>query len=128
MYHNSATPPLPACYGDTCEPHQSLNMLSHTVEYIDVYRYIDIDVYRWSPYDDTTLTAYLPPSGCRIVHRNRCPPNHPVVGMTSGISDKRINIVATCDITAHTVLLYVLFYLIYMYCTLYVHTYCTLYT
>jgi hypothetical protein len=45
--------------------------------------------------DDTTLTAYLPPSGCRIVQRNRCPPNHPVVGMTSGISDKRINIVAT---------------------------------
>jgi hypothetical protein len=30
--------------------------------------------------DDTTLTAYLPPSGCRIVQRNRCPPNHPVVG------------------------------------------------
>jgi hypothetical protein len=44
---------------------------------------------------DTTLTAYLPPSGCRIVQRNRCPPNHPVLGMTSGISDKRINIVAT---------------------------------
>jgi len=37
---------------------------------------------------DTTLTAYLPPSSCRIVQRNRCPPNHPVVGMTSGISDK----------------------------------------
>ena len=37
--------------------------------------------------DDTTLTDYLPPSGCRIVQRNRCPPNHPVVGMTSGISD-----------------------------------------
>ena len=51
MYHNSATPPLPACYGDTCEPHQPLNMLSRTAEYIDVYRYIDIDVYRWSPYD-----------------------------------------------------------------------------
>ena len=50
MYHNSATPPLPACYGDTCEPHQTLNMLSRTAEYIDVYRYIDIDVYRWSPY------------------------------------------------------------------------------
>jgi len=30
--------------------------------------------------NDTTLTAYLPPSGCRIVQRNRCPPNHPVVG------------------------------------------------
>ena len=100
MYHNSATPPLPARYDDTCEPHLPLNMLSHTFEYIDVYRYIDIDVYRWSPYqwspyDDTTLTAYLPPSGCRIVQRNRCPPNHPVVGMTSGISDKGINIVTT---------------------------------
>ena len=43
MYHNSATPPLPACYGDTCEPHQHLNMLSRTAEYTDVYRYIDID-------------------------------------------------------------------------------------
>jgi hypothetical protein len=43
MYHNSATPPLPACYGDTCEPHQPLNMLSRTAEYIDGYRYIDID-------------------------------------------------------------------------------------
>ena len=32
--------------------------------------------------DDTTLTAYLPPSGCRIVQRNRWPPNHPVVGIT----------------------------------------------
>jgi hypothetical protein len=32
---------------------------------------------------DTTLTAYLPPSGCRIVQRNRCPPNHPVVGTSS---------------------------------------------
>ena len=50
MYHNSATPPLPACYGDTCEPHQPLNMLSRTAEYIDGYRCIDIDVYRWSPY------------------------------------------------------------------------------
>jgi hypothetical protein len=49
MYHNSATPPLPACYDDTCQPHPHLNMLSRTAEYIDVYRYIDIDVYRWSP-------------------------------------------------------------------------------
>ena len=31
MYHNSATPPLPACYDDTCEPPPLLNMLSHTV-------------------------------------------------------------------------------------------------
>ena len=36
---------------------------------------------------DTTLTAYLPPSGCRIVQHNRCPPNHPVVRTTSGTSD-----------------------------------------
>ena len=28
MYHNSATPPLPACYDDTCQPHQHLDMLS----------------------------------------------------------------------------------------------------
>jgi len=40
--------------------------------------------------DDTTLTAYLPSSGCRIVQRNRCPPNHPVVGMTSGISENML--------------------------------------
>ncbi len=40
--------------------------------------------------DDTTLTAYLPPSGCRIVQRYRCPPNHPVVGMTSGISENML--------------------------------------
>ena len=36
---------------------------------------------------DTTLTAYLPLSGCRIVQRNRCLPYHPVVGTTSGTSD-----------------------------------------
>jgi hypothetical protein len=40
---------------------------------------------RWE--SDTTLTAYLPLSGCRIVQRNRCLPYHPVVGTTSGTSD-----------------------------------------
>jgi hypothetical protein len=31
MYHNSATPPFPACYDDTCQPHQHLDMLSFSL-------------------------------------------------------------------------------------------------
>jgi hypothetical protein len=38
---------------------------------------------RWPP-------IYHWDSGCRIVQRNRCPPNHPVVGMTSGISENML--------------------------------------
>jgi hypothetical protein len=47
MYHNSATPPLPACYGDTCEPHQPLNMLSRTAESMVPISMVPV---WWSPY------------------------------------------------------------------------------